>query len=361
MRPQIQSVKAGYVLVEKNDMANLKIAVIPWSEKFMHNRMFDLDNMDVNRDNLMVPFARMRQEFEKNGDIFQTIDMFDLNEVDYFLFFIMNYKLVREINQIGKADRMIYCNAEPPVVDESNTPKGYRFIKRFFPYIMTWNDDWVDNETIFKRNIPYYFEPNFGTVPFKDRKLVTFISGNKKSNHPDELYSERERAIEYFESHYTDNFDFYGTGWDKNKYSCYGGRAENKAEIYHNYRFAICYENMHNIKGYITEKILDCLCSGIVPIYCGASNICEYVPKECFILLDDFVDYAELAKFIANMDETTYNEYLEAAKKFLDSDLVDKFKGEDYARYVYKVIDKKKKFAITPLNKVYLNYICSRK
>jgi hypothetical protein len=341
-------------------MSDLKIAVIPWSGNFMQNRMFDLNNMDVNRDNLMVPFVKMKEEFERNGDIFQTIDMFDIKNVDYFLFFVIDYKLVKRISSIGKADRMIYCNAEPPVVDEINTPKGYRFINRFFPYIMTWNDDWVDNETIFKRNIPYYFAPNIGNVPFRERKLVTCISGNKKSTHPDELYSERERAIEFFETNYPEQFDFYGVGWDKNKYTCYGGKADNKAEIYHKYRFAICYENMRNIKGYITEKILDCICSGIVPIYAGASNICEYVPKECFVELDSFKDYNELAEFLINMDESTYNTYLNAAKNFLVSDGIKKFLGEDYAKYVYKVIDKKKKFKINHYNRLYLNHLCRK-
>jgi hypothetical protein len=341
-------------------MSNLKIAVIPWSEKFMQNRMFDLNNMDVNRDNLMVPFVKMKEEFERNGDVFQTIDMFDINEVDYFLFFIMNYKMVQKISSLGKADRMIYCNGEPPSVEIMNTPKGFRYLSKYFPYIMTWNDDWIDNKTIFKRNIPYYFEPNIGSVPFNERKLITCISGNKKSNHPDELYSERERAIEFFEANYPEQFDFYGIGWDKSKYTCYGGKVDNKAEVYHNYRFAICYENIRNFNGYITEKILDCICSGIVPIYAGASNISDYVPNECFIELDKFKNYRELSDFLINMDENTYKSYLDAAQRFLNSSRLDKFRGEDYAKYVYKIINQNKKFKINVLNRIHLNYICSK-
>ena len=30
---------------------------------------------------------------------------------------------------------------------------------------------------------------------------------------------------------------------------------------------------MKNVKGYVSEKILDCLVSGIVPIYAGADDI----------------------------------------------------------------------------------------
>ena len=36
-------------------------------------------------------------------------------------------------------------------------------------------------------------------IPFEERKLLTSISGNKHSKHPDELYSERERVISVLE------------------------------------------------------------------------------------------------------------------------------------------------------------------
>ena len=41
------------------------------------------------------------------------------------------------------------------------------------------------------------------------------------------------------------------------------------------------------MSGYITEKILDCLESGIVPIYAGAPNIDRIIPNDCFI---DYID-----------------------------------------------------------------------
>lgn len=338
-------------------LKNLRFAVIPWSEKFLQDRMFMMENMDVNRDHLMEPFLEMKQEFEKRGDIFHTIDLYDINDVDYFLFFVWNLKMIREVVRLGKADRMIYCNSEPPVVEPTNTPKGFRFLKRFFPYIMTWNDDWVDNHTIFKRNIPYYFCPELSSVPFAERKLLTCISGNKVSEHPDELYSERVRAINFFENNYPDDFDFYGTGWKADEHICYRGKADSKAAVYHNYRFAICYENMRNIKGYVTEKILDCICSGIVPVYAGASNICEYVPQECFIAFDDFEDYAELADFLINMDEQIYKKYLDSAQSFLNSELVNNFGGADYAGYIYFAIEKQKHFKCSRINRLYLDYL----
>lgn len=334
---------------------SLKFAVIPWSDAGLHDNIFVIDDPEKNVDHRNEPFLDMKKEFERRGDSIHTVDVYrDLNEIDYFLFFELDWEWIQRIVRLGKADSMIYCNAEPPVVNPLNSPKGYLFLKHFFPYILTWNTDWVDNETIFQKNIPYFFETNFGQIPFSDRKLLTSISGNKKSPHPDELYSERERAIIFFENNYPDDFDFYGTGWSAEGHPCYRGRVDNKAETYHKYRFAICYENMKNIKGYVTEKILDCLTSGIVPIYAGATDIRKYVPEDCFIDFFSFSDYQELALYLKQMDEETYNGYLEAAQSFLHSDLQDKFSGQEYARDIYNITNQSKNFKISLL---YRNYV----
>jgi len=45
------------------------------------------------------------------------------------------------------------------------------------------------------------------------------IAGNKRSSHPLELYSERLRAIEWFEKEHPADFDLYGIGWNQNYFS----------------------------------------------------------------------------------------------------------------------------------------------
>lgn len=337
---------------------SLKFAVIPWSEAGLQDNIFVIDDPKKNVDHRNEPFLDMKREFERRGDFIHTVDIYcDLNEVNYFLFFELDWSWMQRVIKLGKADSMIYCNAEPPVVNSLNSPKGYLFLKHFFPYILTWNSDWVDNKTIFQKNIPYFFENNFGQVPYESRKLLTSISGNKKSKHPDELYSERERAINFFENNYPDDFDFYGTGWSGKSHLCYRGCVENKAETYHKYRFAICYENMKNIKGYVTEKILDCLTSGIVPIYAGAADIREYVPENCFIDFFRFSDYQELAIYLKQMDEKTYNGYLKAARNFFHSDMKNKFSGREYARDIYEVVNQKKEFQVSLFYKSYINIL----
>ena len=337
---------------------SMKLAVIPWSEAGLQDNIFVINDPEKNVDHRNEPFLDMKKEFERRGDSVHTVDFFpDLKEVDYFLFFELDWEWLLRVIRIGKADRMIYCNAEPPVVNPLNCPKGYRFLGRFFPYILTWNTDWVDGKTVFKRNIPYFFEDDIGQVNFKNRKLLTSISGNKKSTHPDELYSEREKVIAFFEKNYPEEFDFYGTGWESSEHSAYRGKVDKKAEIYHLYRFAICFENMKNIKDYVTEKIFDCLTSGVVPIYAGAKNIEEYVPKDCFIDYWRFNDYKDLAEHLKSMDERTYQTYLDAARRFLHIGRKEKFSGAEYARSIYEVLEQSKKFEVSYTDILYIRIL----
>lgn len=333
-----------------------KVAVIPWSEFWLQDKMFVIDDDSLNFDYRNNPYYIMKQEFEKNGDCFHTVDMYsDMREIDLFLFFELDWNWLKKIADYGLENKIVYCNAEPPVVYSVNTPEGYKFIAKFFPYVMTWNDEWIDDKFIFKKNIPYYFVDNREKNKNCEKKLLTSISGNKTSTHPDELYSERARVIRFFEENYPEEFEFYGTGWNKEEHICYQGKCDKKAETYHKYKFAICFENMKNIKGYVTEKILDCLTAGIVPVYAGADNIEEYVPKNCFIDYFQFQDLNDLREYLLNMSEEDYEKYLLAADRFLNSKEIEKFSGKEYAKDVYAILKLESCFEISWKNKLYIN------
>lgn len=329
----------------------MKFAVIPWVESLLQDQLFHTNDCIKNPDNRFTPYLDMKMEFERRGDHFHTIDIYDdLSEIDWFLFFEQNSIWMERIIRAGKADRMVYCNAEPPAVYSWNSPEGYKKLHKYFPYIMTWNDQWVDNETVFKRNIPYYFTDNRKEIKWESRKLLTLISGNKHSDDINELYSEREKVISYFEKKENEEFNFYGTGWEATKYPNYCGKVISKAETYQKYKFAICFENSKNLCGYITEKILDCFTSGIVPIYAGAPNIEQYVPPKAFIDYFDFQSLDALDSFLRNITEEQYKEYLKAADNFLNSPAVDIFSGRKYTEYIYKMIAHKKVFNVNRID-----------
>lgn len=320
-------------------------AIIPWSEEFTNDRMFDV-NSSVNRDHLMEPYRDMQLEFERCGHMVHTIDYYkNYEEIDYFLFFTLDWGMYKKLVSQGRDASMVYCTAEPPSVHSWNDKKGYKLLRYIFPYILTWNGDWVDDRSIFRRNIPYFLvDQTEGNLPFTEKKLITFISGNKRSSYKGELYSERERAISFFEKYHPSEFEFYGTGWDENEHLCYKGKCANKAEVFHKYKFAICFENIEGLNGYITEKLLDCLESGIVPIYAGASNVDEIIPKECFIKYRDFSGFDNLYNYLMSVTQNDYDRYLAAAKEYINSSQARYFTGERYAHYIIDAVSHNKGF-----------------
>ena len=223
----------------------------------------------------------------------------------------------------------------------------------------------VDNKKYYKIN----HSCNIPKVIPKDItikcKLCTLIAGNKNSNHKLELYSKRIEAIRWFEANHLDDFDLYGRGFDQylfsntlfgNAYrkiykrlpqliknlfgsigapfSSYKGTLEEKIPVLKYYKFAICYENARDISGYITEKIFHCFFAGCVPIYWGADNITNYIPKECFIDKRNFNSYKELYIFIINMSDNDYLSYLNAIEEYLNSEQAQQFSVNTFATAV---------------------------
>jgi len=206
--------------------------------------------------------------------------------------------------------------SEPPsFIPEQHTPQVWSLFDKVF----TWNDQLIDHKKFFKINYsPLQPFPSY-LPPFAQRKLCTMICGDKRSSHPDELYSARRGVISFFEKKSSQDFDFYGIKWNKHLYTTYRGTVGDKIPVLQKYAFCFCYENMKNIPGYISEKIFDCFASGCVPIYWGASNIQEHIPPSCYILREDFKSMDELYAFLSSMKEEEYNQYLAHIKTFVES------------------------------------------
>lgn len=110
-----------------------------------------------------------------------------------------------------------------------------------------------------------------------------------------------------------------------------------KLSILKKYRFCICFENSAT-KGYITEKIFSCFAGGCVPIYWGAPNIEEYIPKECYIDYRDFKNNEEMYTFIKNMDAETYKNYIDNIRIFLKSDKAYLFSSKHFSEIIHDAV-----------------------
>ena len=327
-----------------------KASIVIGSPFFKGNRLFDLNDPVANRDNCLYPFHLLREAFKLQGVDLATSD----------------------INVPAASDVVIYNEMPKVLPAPSNYDKSYLILfesalirpdnwdidkHKSFKKIFTWNDDFVDNKKYFKINFSSEVPSVINKDLSKKSKLCTLIAGNKKVSHPLELYSKRVEAIRWFEKEHPQDFDLYGVGWDSfrfrgpkivralNKikpltkmlapvYPSYKGMVDSKKEVLETYKFAICYENGRDIQGYITEKIFDCFFAGCVPVYWGANNIVDHIPKECFIDRCQFSSYEAMYDYMISMPEKEYIGYLDNIEKFLLSERALPFTAQFFAEVI---------------------------
>ena len=99
----------------------------------------------------------------------------------------------------------------------------------------------------------------------------------------------------------------------------YRGIAGKKINLISKYKFTLCIENT-SISGYVTEKIIDCLVAGTVPVYRGCPDIHKYFNSDTFIDSNKFDSHSSLVDYLSEIDEKAYNAYLVAGRKWLKSD-----------------------------------------
>ena len=227
-------------------------------------------------------------------------------------------------------EKMILFAWEPPTVQPENWQSCWQ---QFFSKIYTWNDELVDGVKFFKFYLPFLRPRLEELVPYEKRGFLTLIISCLSSNHPHERYSERERVIRYFEEHPEIAFDLYGRGWGPRNFRCWKGTISDKLETLRQYRFSFAYENSRE-SGYVTEKLWDCFAAGVVPIYSGAPNICEYVPEDCMIHRERFQSDEELVAFLQAMTQEEWEGYVQRAGEFLKTDQARLFTPEHYAETI---------------------------
>lgn len=99
-----------------------------------------------------------------------------------------------------------------------------------------------------------------------------------------------------------------------------------KPSLLRNYKFCLCIENAR-FKGYVTEKIIEAIVAGVVPIYIGAPNIRTIIPPTCYINIEDFPNFPSLLSYINSLDETEAKKIIQAGRQFLMANTTYSYEG----------------------------------
>jgi len=326
--------------------------VIPYH---LNNALFNIDDEIVNRDNCAYSHFLLKKTFSSRCYDLSTYDVNPINDSDAVIYHDMPLKLPAKVD-INKSYLIIFES-------ELIKPDNWDIEKHeYFNKIFTWNDQFVDNKKYFKVNFSHLFPNEINKGLNKNKNFCTLIAGNKKVIHPLELYSKRVEAIRWFEKYHPDDFEFYGMGWQevavqnkyanyllkklklstlfKVRYPSYQGSVVSKKETLERYKFAICYENARDIPGYITEKIFDCFFAGCIPVYWGANNITQHIPKECFIDRRDFSGMDSLYDCMKAMTDEEIAGYQQHADEFLKSDAAHPFSAQYFAETIVNTVIK---------------------
>ena len=327
-----------------------------------------------NRDNCLEPMRALREYALNKGIELHTAD------VVHELGLKPDFNLYVESIPIDTVSPGINCLLlfETPLTVPVNG--DYVYLNQF-DEIFTWNIDLLrakqdgtlrgelDHPVLTEMRIPNPIPKEFlGASPifgFAERpQFACLIGSNRHANLPDdrELYSERVRAIRWFEKNTSDQFFLYGNGWklpqkrlgrlgkfiyrlekvpsfllNKPLFPSYQGPVISKQEVLSKTRFCICYENARDISGYLTEKIFDCLFAGCIPIYWGEPNIGEWLPSDCFIDFREFSSYEDLYQYLTSMTEETFIKMQNIGRDFIWS---EPFKIHSSQAFSGKIIDR---------------------
>lgn len=320
------------------------------------NIIFNAEHVG-NRDNCFAPYILLREQLLKHSFQLDTIDKASPSN--------LTFEIHQDVQHNSKCTTNYLLMFESRLVKpENNDPNEWAQYKKIF----TWDDELVDSDhddRFVKINLPNPIQ-SYAVDEFSKRdRFCCLISANKTlpvKDHRD-LYLERVIAIRWFEKHASSDFDLYGIDWNipvvhrnligklerrfwrliyrfisLRPFPSYRGKVANKSEVLTRTRFAICYENVRDLPGYITEKIFDCFFSGCVPVYWGADNITKFIPADCFIDRRHFSDTAAVYTFLKTITDQEFRGYQQRIAAFLESDAAYLFSSEYFAETIVDTI-----------------------
>jgi alpha(1,3/1,4) fucosyltransferase len=307
-----------------------------------------------NRDDCMEPFRILREVALQHDIELHTPDVNKLHKkTPHFNLYFESVPVDRKLPGLNFLIRF-----ETELIVPINANKSYL---DQFDLIFTWDRFFLESAreqgSSTPMSSPHLIEirtPNpipislsEKTPSFHERSVFCcLIASNRHANadDPRELYSERVRAIRWFEKKAPNDFVLYGKGWNvpmkrfgrrgkaiyrlekignflfqRQAFPSYRGPIKEKQDALKNAKFCICYENARDIPGYLTEKIFDCFISGCVPIYWGAPDVTVDIPESCFIDFRKFASYYDLYCYLKKMPEKEFSAFQDTAQDFLRS------------------------------------------
>jgi hypothetical protein len=339
-------------------MAIIALVTDPY---FQNNRIFDEKDSIVNRDDCQRQWIELRKMAAQRGHTLATCDL-NAGVADVFLFENIPDPTSEYFRVAQRSKKPLIV-----IINENIHIHKWNALKTLhdcFDIIFTYQDDLIDGKRYRKLNYSFLIPEKIdGTF---DRPIFcSIIAGNKRLNHRNELYSERLRAIKWFEKNNPNDLQLYGRGWNRPPIrlgtsgrimrawhrlkerifsndeppSIYKGEVVSKREVLNQSKFSICYENASDLPGYITEKIFDVIFAGCVPIYLGAPNVTQHIPATVFIDKRNYRNYSDLYRHLKSWRAENYAQWLKDVNHYIKSEQIKEYSVGHFVEQILSAID----------------------
>lgn len=297
---------------------------------------------------------QLKKLANRKGVEIHTPDKAEFKNVKGVLFFdnmfYHNLKNLQFLFEKKLLHRTIYIDYEPPTGHaKKHEPKSIMAISKMFKSVVTYDDDLAGTGNFVKGNVANFYADRAKRVAFSRKKFVCMVANNTTNEvivdvlnswnhtnyynghnvkyHEKAIYHKRKEIAEYFLLNNPSKMDLYGACWPEEFSVINRGTVDRKSKVHKmaKYKFAFTFDSYVKQRGYISEKIFDAFFARVVPIYLGADNVTDYIPKECFIDMRDFESYDDLYRYLMDMKEEEYNDRLRSIEEFLSSSKFNEF------------------------------------
>ena len=281
--------------------------------------------------------------------------------------------------ELGANGKVLICCESP--LFAANFYQNLKTLSQKFEHCIIFRGSLEDTVPTVKAHVMFF--PSFDSAKYtldtswKSRKYLVMVAGNKywkirrsivrgfAANMRDILYQRPKRfsnalasaqlhdhrlaAISYFGRR--GELDLFGDGWRslqnlplrwQNELSATITRlnpspSANKLATIADYKFALCFENV-KFPGYVTEKLIDCLVAGVVPIYLGAPDIRDFVPEDCYIDAQKFCSFEQLTDYLEGMSKENWQRVRDCGKSFLNGNLGNLYSYTGFAERIESML-----------------------
>ena len=365
-----------------------QICVVPHWDFLRGNKAFTSKSEAVN-----VAFGLWRQLAAKEGYALNTDDICPPQEADAIWLIDLPRKkksFDRLMSSTKKPTKVVLQQLESPLI----TPQPHELRNQSeCDFILTYESRRSNDPRRFHYKIPNHLVPAKTNPPFSERRCVVMINSNKMegwfgssrvgtrkfpgfgkyingwaapaaqrlSPARGELYSWRRKFARAAEEVQGKVLDIYGRGWNgepvtwlpsarPKPYRCAGKDVlvdretvreyHKKIPLISNYRFGVATENYQGTKGYISEKLIDVIRAGSVPIYLGDESVGEVIPSSSFVDVRKFRSHRALLRYLVNCPESEWQEMRTEGQSFLASKKAAVFGVSAFAETAMEILRK---------------------